>query len=93
MRKAAAQGFINATDCADYLVKKGMPFRDAYTIVGRLVNHCISAGQTLESLPLEEYKKLSDTFDADVYQAIDLNTCVETRLVEGGPSESPYWRS
>ncbi|MBR6430251.1 MAG: argininosuccinate lyase [Oscillospiraceae bacterium] len=87
MRKAAAQGFINATDCADYLVKKGMPFRDAYTIVGRLVNHCIATGQTLESLPLEDYRKMSEVFDRDVYQAIDLKTCVETRLVEGGPSE------
>jgi len=64
-----------------------MPFRDAYTIVGKLVNYCISAGYTLESLPLEEYRKLSDVFENDVYRAIDLKTCVETRLVEGGPSD------
>ena len=87
MYRAATGGFINATDCADYLAKTGMPFRDAYTIVGRLVNHCIATGQTLESLSLEDYRKMSEVFDRDVYQAIDLKTCVETRLVEGGPSE------
>ena len=86
MRSAAAAGFINATDCADYLVKKGMPFRDAYTIVGKLVNYCIANGKTLESLALDEYKAQSDVFDDDVYNAIDLETCVEMRNVEGGPS-------
>ena len=86
MRKAAAKGFINATDCADYLVKKGMPFRDAYKITGRLVAICIEKDTTLEKLPLEEYKKLSDIFDTDVYDAISLETCVGQRKVPGGPA-------
>ncbi|MCF0120510.1 MAG: argininosuccinate lyase, partial [Oscillospiraceae bacterium] len=76
MRNAAARGFINATDCADYLVKKGMPFRDAYTAVGRLVNYCIANGKTLETLSLDEYKSLSDVFESDVYDFIDLRYCV-----------------
>ena len=86
MRNAAARGFINATDCADYLVKKGMPFRDAYKITGTLVAHCIEDGLTLETLPIEEYKKMTDLFDNDVYEAISLETCVRERKSEGGPS-------
>lgn len=86
MRNAAAKGFINATDCADYLVKKGMPFRDAYKITGRLVAICIEKELTLETLPLEEYKLLSECFDNDVYDAISLDTCVNQRKVYGGPA-------
>ncbi len=86
MRNAAARGFINATDCADYLVKKGMPFRDAYKITGTLVHTCIELGCTLETLPIEEYKKLTDTFDNDVYDAISLDTCVMQRKAAGGPA-------
>lgn len=86
MRKAAAKGFINATDCADYLVKKGMPFRDAYKITGTLVARCIDLGTTLEELEMAEYKKLSDVFDDDVYKAISLDTCVMNRNVDGGPA-------
>ena len=86
MRAAAAKGFINATDCADYLVKKGMPFRDAYKISGTLVAECISKGLTLETLPLDEYKKMTELFDEDVYDAISLETCVKGRLSQGGPS-------
>ncbi|MCR4796254.1 MULTISPECIES: argininosuccinate lyase [Ruminococcus] len=86
MRNAAARGFINATDCADYLVKKGMPFRDAYKITGTLVAQCIEEGLTLETLPIEEYKKMTDLFDNDVYEAISLETCVRERKSEGGPS-------
>ena len=86
MRNAAAKGFINATDCADYLVKKGMPFRDAYKITGTLVHTCIEKGCTLETLPLEEYKKLTDNFDEDVYDAISLDTCVMQRKAAGGPA-------
>ena len=86
MRNAAAKGFINATDCADYLVKKGMPFRDAYKITGTLVHTCIELGCTLETLPIEEYKKLTDTFDNDVYDAICLDTCVMQRKAAGGPA-------
>lgn len=86
MRAAAAKGFINATDCADYLVKKGLPFRDAYKITGTLVAMCIERGTTLEELPLEEYKKLCGTFDGDVYEAIKLENCVNMRKVPGGPA-------
>ena len=86
MRNAAAKGFINATDCADYLVKKGMPFRDAYKITGKLVALCIEKELTLETLPLEEYKALNETFGNDVYDAISLDTCVSQRKVDGGPA-------
>ena len=64
-----------------------MPFRDAYTIVGRLVNYCIDAGKTLETLELNEYRKMSELFEADVYTAIALETCVASRNVPGGPAE------
>lgn len=86
MRKAAAKGFINATDCADYLVKKGMPFRDAYKITGTLVARCIALDVTLETLPLAEYQQMTDLFTEDVYEAIRLETCVEGRSSYGGPS-------
>ncbi len=86
MRNAAARGFINATDCADYLVKKGMPFRDAYKITGTLVAECIEKGLTLETLPLEEYAKMTELFTEDVYEAISLDTCVRERNDLGGPS-------
>lgn len=87
MRQAAAKGFINATDCADYLVKKGLPFRDAYKITGQLVALCIDKGVVLETLQLEEYKKLSDIFENDIYEAISLDTCVNGRNVIGGPAK------
>ena len=86
MRNAAARGFINATDCADYLVKKGMPFRDAYKITGQLVALCIQKNETLETLALEEYKNFTELFEDDVYDAISLETCVNQRNSEGGPS-------
>lgn len=86
MRNAAAKGFINATDCADYLVKKGLPFRDAYKITGTLVGYCIKNNLTLETLPIEEYKKMHELFDNDVYDAISLETCVNQRISEGAPS-------
>ena len=86
MRNAAARGFINATDCADYLVKKGMPFRDAYKITGTLVAECISKGLTLETLPIDEYRKMTELFSDDVYEAISLDTCVRERKSYGGPS-------
>lgn len=86
MRAAAAKGFINATDCADYLVGKGLPFRDAYKATGELVALCIDKGLTLETLPLEEYRKVCDLFDDEVYTAISLEKCVEDRKVAGGPS-------
>jgi len=86
MKKAASGGFINATDCADYLVRKGLPFREAYMIVGRLVTHCINTGASLDTLPLADYQSISPLFGEDVYQAIDLHTCVNGRSVYGGPA-------
>ncbi|MGN0585945.1 MAG: argininosuccinate lyase, partial [Oscillospiraceae bacterium] len=86
MRNAAARGFINATDCADYLVKKGLPFRDAYKITGTLVAYCIRNGKVLETLTLDEFRELCDKFDDDVYDAISLDTCVNMRKADGGPA-------
>ncbi len=87
MENAAKKGFINATDVADYLVKKGLAFRDAYKITGEIVKECIEQDLTLDSLPLSTYKKYSDCFAGDIYEAIDLKTCVNGRKVLGGPSE------
>ncbi len=86
MKKAASGGFICATDLADYLVRRGLPFRTAYKIVGEAVAKCIDMGVTLETLPLCEYKKLSDVFEDDLYSAIDLSVCVEKRISLGGTS-------
>ena len=86
MKLAAQKGFINATDLADYLVKKGLPFRSAYKISGSLVARCIQNNTVLEALPLETYREYSPLFDEDLYQAIDLMTCVEKRISQGGTS-------
>ncbi|HEX3027550.1 MAG TPA: argininosuccinate lyase [Clostridia bacterium] len=86
MRQAASKGFINATDCAYYLTKKGIPFRDAYKITGSLVAYCIEKGKTLEVLELAEYRKFCSEFDEGVYQAISLDRCVSGRSVQGGPA-------
>lgn len=86
MRKAAAGGFINATDCADYLVSKGLPFRDAYKATGEIVALCIKKGLTLETLPIEEYKAVCSLFDDGVYAAINLDKCVNDRTSLGGPA-------
>ena len=86
MRRAAAKGFINATDCADYLVRRGLPFRDAYKITGQLVAYCIDHDKTLETLTLEEYHQASPLFEEGVYQAINLEACVRGRKVFGGPA-------
>ncbi len=84
MRRAASNGFINATDCADYLVKKGLPFRSAYKITGTIVAECIAKHTTLEELPLEAYKAHSDLFDSDLYPEISMEACVEKRISAGG---------
>ncbi|MBQ2971670.1 MAG: argininosuccinate lyase [Ruminococcus sp.] len=86
MKKAASEGFINATDLADYLVKKGLPFRSAYKISGSLVAYCIENKTILEDLPLEKYKEYSELFEMDVYEEIDLTTCVNKRISVGGTS-------
>ncbi|WBY63830.1 argininosuccinate lyase [Thermocaproicibacter melissae] len=86
MRAAAAKGFINATDCADYLVGKGVPFRTAYKITGEIVAYCIEHNLTLETLPIETYKKFSENFDEGIYDAISLERCVNGRKVLGGPA-------
>ena len=85
MAESAKHGFTNATDVADYLVGKGVPFRDAHGIVGQLVLMCIERGISLDDLPLEDYRKLSPAFDEDIYQAIKLDTCVNKRLTVGAP--------
>ena len=85
MEDSAKRGFTNATDAADYLVKKGVPFRDAHGIVGQLVLLCIDKGIALDDLSLDEYKKISPVFENDIYDAISLKTCVEKRLTLGAP--------
>ncbi len=87
MLDAAKGGFINATDLADYLVKKGMPFRSAYKISGSIVADCIKSGLVLDNFPLSEYKKYSELFEGDLYDDISLKTCVEKRISLGGTSQ------
>ncbi len=86
LRAAASKGFINATDCADYLTKHGIPFRTAYKIVGSIVAYCIANDTTLDQMTLREYQSFSDVFGEDIFRAIDLNTCVAERAVQGGPA-------
>ena len=88
MEKGAAGGFTNATDCADYLTKKGVPFRDAHRVVGELVNYCIKADAALMDLSLEELKSFHPAFEQDVFEAMSLKTCVEGRCIPGGPAPS-----
>ncbi len=86
LREAVSKGFINATDCADYMVKKGLPFRSAYKVVGNLVAYCIANQKTLESLTLDEYRQADPIFEQDIYAAIDPNNCVAGRACYGGPA-------
>ena len=92
MKKAAAEGFINATDCADYLTVKGVPFRDAYKIVGNLVKYCIDNNTILEKLDISIYKSFSEVFNEDIYDVIDLINCVNKRNVPGGPASDQVKR-
>ena len=87
MKESAVNGFTNATDAADYLVLKGVPFRDAHGIIGRLVLYCIQKGCSIDELSIEELKQISPVFEADVYEAISLKTCVEKRLTIGAPGQ------
>ena len=86
MSAAAKKGFINATDCADYLTKKGLPFRTAYEITGAIVGDCVTAGITLEDMTLEQYRTYSEYFEEDIYNAIDMRVCLNVRTSEGGPA-------
>ncbi len=86
MLRGAKGGFTNATDVADYLVKKGLPFRDAHAVVGRMVAYCLDRDAALDDLTMDEYKSFSDIFDTDVYEAISLETCVNMRKIVGGPA-------
>ena len=88
MEKSAMHGFANATDAADYLVKHGVPFRDAHSIIGHLVLTCIEKGKAIDEMSIEELKEISDVFEPDVYDAISLKTCVEKRLTIGAPSKT-----
>ena len=85
MAKSAMNGFTNATDAADYLVLKGVPFRDAHSIIGRLVLYCIDKNTSIDALSLEELQAVSDKFEPDIYDAVSLKTCVEKRLTVGAP--------
>ena len=87
MRSGAEGGFTNATDAADYLVKKGLPFRDAHEVLGKLVLYCVNNNTNLSELSLDEYQKLSPLFTEDVFEAISLDTCVNKRQVIGGPAK------
>ena len=87
MLSAAGGGFINATDLADYLTKKGMPFRSAYKLTGMIVAYCVKSGKMLEGMTLAEYKSFSDSFEEDLYEAISLKACVERRTSAGGPGK------
>ena len=83
MLAASKKGFINATDLADYLTKKGVPFRTAYKIVGTVVGKCVKEGKTLDEVTLAEYKEYSDIFDEDLYEEISLETCIRKRISRG----------
>ena len=93
MYKGAKGGFTNATDAADYLVKHGMPFRDAHAVIGKLVFYAISRGKALDDLTLEEFKSFSDVFDEDIYDAISMETCVNQRKVYGAPAKEAVLKS
>ena len=86
MHDSANAGFANATDCADYLVKHNVPFRDAHAVSGRLVAYCLEKGCALDDLSIEELRAFSPAFDADIYQAISLQACVAARDLTGGPA-------
>ena len=87
MAASAMNGFTNATDAADYLVGKGVPFRDAHSIIGRLVLYCIEKNTSIDALSLDELKKISDKFEEDIFDAVSLKTCVEKRLTIGAPGQ------
>jgi argininosuccinate lyase len=85
MEKSAMNGFTNATDAADYLVGRGVPFRDAHSIIGKLVLTCIDKGKSIDEMSMDELKEISEVFEPDIYDAVSLKTCVEKRLTIGAP--------
>ena len=87
MEKSASHGFTNATDAADYLVNRGVAFRDAHGIIGSIVLHCIEKGIAIDDLSIEEFKEFSDAFESDIYEAISMETCVNKRLTIGAPGK------
>ena len=93
MLKGSKGGFTNATDAADYLVKKGMPFREAHSVVGNLVFYCIEHDKALDDLSLDEYKKFSDIIENDIYNTISMETCVNDRKIIGGPAKDTVLRA
>ena len=90
MKDSAAKGFTNATDAADYLVGKGVPFRDAHGIIGQIVIYCDTNSKSIEECSLDELRAISEYFDEDIYEAISLQTCVEKRLTKGAPSKAAW---
>jgi len=92
MAESAMKGFTNATDAADYLVGKGVPFRDAHSMIGRLVLYCIEKETSIDRLSLEELRMISDKFEEDIYEAVSLKTCVEKRLTAGAPGPAAMWK-
>ncbi len=93
MLSAAGEGFTNATDLADYLVRRGVPFREAHTVVGKVVLHCLAAGKRLEDLSLEEYRAFSPAFDSDLYEFLEIRACVARRALPGGPAPAAVARA
>ena len=93
MYKSAQSGFLNATDAADYLVKKGLAFRDTHKIAGEIVFYCIQNNKNIEDLTMDEFKKFSPLFEDDIYEAVDLKNCVEKRTTTGGPSKKSMQRA
>ncbi|MCX7772229.1 MAG: argininosuccinate lyase, partial [Clostridia bacterium] len=91
--QAARGGFTNATDIADYLVKKGIPFRESHEIIGRMVAYCIEKGKSIDEMSMDEFYAFSDKIESDVYTAISLETCVNERKVPGGPSKESVMAS
>ena len=93
MRRKSNLGFTNATDCADYLVRQGLPFRDAHRVVGQLVSRCLAEGKALNDLTLEEFRQYSPAFGEDIYTALEPETCVTLRNIPGGPAPEQVLRS
>ena len=93
MEKSASHGFTNATDAADYLVGRGVPFRDAHGIIGQIVLYCIEKGIAIDDMPLAELKRFSEAFEEDIYEAVSMEACVNKRLTAGAPGKAAMERA